>query len=90
MVGRRHPKLLRGVRAVQYKEQYGFDAVAADGVGLGIYRRNVENFLLGGHIGGDVAYPLSQRLSVAAKGRMGFSQTSIKGKPSSLIEARFE
>ncbi len=60
-----------GVRAVQYKEQYGFDAVAADGVGLGIYRRNVENFLLGGHIGGDMAYPLSQRMSVAAKGRMG-------------------
>ena len=53
--------------------------MTSDG-GVGIYRRNVENLLIGGQIGGDIFYPLSQRLSVGAKGRVGLFANFNQGQ----------
>lgn len=62
---------LIGFKMIQYKEQYAFDSVPGAGPGLGIYRRNVENLLLGVQAGGDMFFPISQRLSIGAKARAG-------------------
>ncbi len=61
---------LIGIRAFQYNEQLSFDSVGS-GNGAGFFRTDLQNFLLGAQIGSDVMRPISQRLSVGARSRLG-------------------
>jgi hypothetical protein len=61
---------LIGIRAFQYNEQFSFDSVG-QGNGAGFFRTDLQNFLLGAQIGSDVMRPISQRLSIGAKSRLG-------------------
>jgi hypothetical protein len=61
---------LIGIRAFQYNEQFSFDSVGS-GNGAGFLRTDLQNFLLGAQIGSDVMRPISQRLSIGAKSRLG-------------------
>ena len=61
---------LIGIRAIQYDEIFSFDSVAQD-LGAGFFRTSQSNFLIGGQIGSDVMRPVSQRLSIGSRTRLG-------------------
>jgi hypothetical protein len=54
---------LIGLRMADYDERYAFRAVANDGVGLGVFDNNVDNFLIGAQFGVNMYRPFTQRLS---------------------------
>ncbi len=62
---------LLGLRFVDYDEKFGFNSVASDGVGLGQYFNNVDNFLVGAQFGATMYRPVSQRLAVGGWGKVG-------------------
>jgi hypothetical protein len=87
--------MLIGLRALDYEEDYQFDSVSsvATGNGAGFYRRSTDNFLLGVHAGSDMLYPVSQRLSVGGKIRVGLfanfneSSTFLANRGTTLVNA---
>ena len=62
--------LLVGFKGIQYKEDYQFDSTKAGGV-TGSYRIQTDNLLLGLHAGLDANQPVSQRISMATRWRIG-------------------
>ncbi len=68
-----------GIRGMDYEEDYAFNAVHADG-GLGFHRVSTDNFFLGLQTGLDAFYPISQRLSIGSRARLGVFANFNEGR----------
>jgi len=83
---------LIGIRAIQFEENLAFNSVAPD-QGVGVFRSDIQNFLLGFQIGADVMRPISQRFSLGTRSRLGGflnfndGSLSIANRGTTLINA---
>lgn len=85
---------LIGVRGFQYTENFQFDSVdAGPGAPTGLFRTNTRNFLIGGQIGADMLKPVSQRLNIGSRSRLGVfanfneGQTLLVNRGTQLLNA---
>lgn len=70
--------MIYGVRFIDFEEDLSFYS-EGNGGGDGVLFQQTDNFLMGLHVGGDWMYPLSQRLMVGQRGRIGFAANFFDG-----------
>jgi hypothetical protein len=74
-----------GISAIDYDEDYGFDSTLQNG-NRSSFRTSTRNFLVGLHVGGDVMRPVSQRLAIGSRSRLGVYANFNEGRMAMVNE----